>query len=74
MQGDYKVMKVRKGMFGDGEWHLYNVVVDPSEMKPLENDMSAKFEAMKAQYIAYATKNNIMEVDEAWNPFKAASD
>jgi len=33
-----------------------------------------KFESMKALYLAYAEKNNIMEVDEAWNPFKAASE
>ncbi len=26
MQGEYKVMKVRKGIFGDGEWHLNSVV------------------------------------------------
>ena len=74
MQGDYKVMKVRKGMFGDGEWHLFNVVADPSEMKPLESEMPEKFEAMKALYAGYAEVNNIMEVDEAWNPFKAASE
>ena len=74
MQGNYKVMKVRKGMFGDGEWHLFDVVADPSEMTPLEADMPEKFETMKAMYLAYAEKNNIMEVDEAWNPFKAASD
>ena len=74
MQGNYKIMKVRKGMFGDGEWHLYDVVADPSEMTPLETKMPEKFKAMKAQYLAYAEENNIMEVDEAWNPFKAASD
>lgn len=74
MQGDYKVMKVREGMFGDGEWHLFNVVADPSEMNPLENDMPEKFDTMKALYASYAKSNNIMEVDKAWNPFKAASE
>jgi len=74
MQGDYKVMKVRKGMFGDGKWHLFNVVEDPSEMNPLEGEMSEKFDSMKALYIAYAEKNNIIEVAEDWNPFKAASE
>jgi arylsulfatase A-like enzyme len=74
MQGEYKAMKVRTGMFGDGKWHLYNVVTDPSEMKPLESEMPEMLESMKAQYIAYADKHSIMEVDEAWNPFKAASE
>lgn len=74
MSGQYKAMKVRTGMFGDGQWHLFNVVEDPSEMHPLEGEMTEKFEAMKALYAAYAKKNEIIEVDEAWNPFKAASE
>lgn len=74
MQGDYKAMKVRKGMFGDGEWHLFNVVADPSEMLPLDTEMADKLASMVATYDAYAEKNNIITVDEAWNPFKAASD
>lgn len=73
MQGDYKAMKVRKGMFGDGKWHLFNIVEDPSEMKPLEGNMSDKLESMKSLYAAYAKEHNIIEVDEQWNPFKAAS-
>ena len=43
-------------------------------MNPLEAEMSGKFKSMKALYIAYAEKNNIMEADEAWNPFKTASE
>jgi len=74
MQGNYKAIKVREGMFGDGQWHLYDVVADPSEMNPLDTEDSERLESMKALYAAYAKKNNIMEVDEAWNPFKAASD
>lgn len=74
MQGDFKVIKVRPGMFGDGKWHLYNVVADPSEMNPLETEMPEKFQAMKKLYTAYASANNIMEVDSQWNPFKAASE
>jgi arylsulfatase len=74
MQGNFKAMKVRKGMFGDGKWHLFNVVTDPSEMHPLEETMADKFESMKSLYLAYAEKNSIIEVDEYWNPFKAASE
>jgi arylsulfatase len=73
MQGDYKATKVRKGMFGDGKWPLFNIVEDPSEMKPLESNMSDKLESMKSLYVAYAKEHNIIEVDEQWNPFKAAS-
>ena len=74
MQGNYKAIKVRTGMFGDGKWHLYDVVSDPSESTPLEVEMPEKLESMKGLYMAYAEKNNIIEVDEAWNPFKAASE
>jgi arylsulfatase len=74
MQGDFKIIKVRPGMFGDGEWHLYNVVADPSEMQPLETEIPEKFESMKKLYASYAAENNIMEVDSEWNPFKAASE
>lgn len=73
MQGQFKAIKVRPGMFGDGQWHLYNVVADPSETNPLEAGMPDKFQAMQTLYAAYAEEHNIIEVDEAWNPFKAAS-
>ncbi|MCF6226911.1 MAG: hypothetical protein L3J22_11515, partial [Xanthomonadales bacterium] len=73
MQGEFKAMKVRTGMFGDGKWHLYNVVSDPSESKPLEADQPEKLAAMIALYETHKAKNNIIEVDKDWNPFQAAS-
>lgn len=74
MQGEYKAMKVRTGMFGDGKWHLYNVVDDPSENKPLEGENPDKLKAMISLYEGYKKKNNILEVDADWNPFQGASD
>lgn len=74
MKGNYKLMKVRKGMFGDGEWHLYNVVEDPSESKPLESEMRERFDEMLGLYNAYASEHNLVEVDEDWNAFKTASE
>lgn len=71
MMGNYKLMKVRTGMFGDGEWHLYDVVKDPSESKPLEIEMPAKFESMLALYKQYESDHNLVEVDKDWNAFKA---
>ena len=73
MKGNYKLMKVRKGMFGDGDWHLYNVVEDPSESKPLETDRPELFSEMLDLYNAYSEKHQLVEVDEEWNAFKAAS-
>ena len=73
MQGELKAMKVRTGMFGDGEWHLYNVVSDPSESNPLEQEFPEKLEEMVALYKGYTAKHNIIEVDQGWNPFQGAS-
>ncbi len=74
MKGNYKLMKVRKGMFGDGEWHLYNVVEDPSESIPLEEDFPDMYNEMLVLYNAYAAKHQLVEVAEDWNAFKAASE
>ncbi|MBE9548186.1 MAG: arylsulfatase [Proteobacteria bacterium] len=74
MQGELKAMKVRTGMFGDGQWHLYNVVTDPSETHPLEIENPEKLESMIALYESHTAKNNIIEVDKDWNPFQGASE
>ena len=50
-------------MFGDGEWHLYNVVDDPSEMHPLEVDMAEKFESMKTPYDQRSYKQHKLLID-----------
>jgi len=74
MKGNYKLMKVRPGMFGDGEWHLYDVVLDPSESKPLETEMPEQYESMMALYTQYAKDHQLVEVDSEWNAFRAASE
>lgn len=73
MMGELKAMKVRTGMFGDGKWHLYNVVDDPSETQPLEGENPEKLAEMIALYKSYTAKNNILDVDEDWNAFHGAS-
>ncbi|WP_282122510.1 arylsulfatase [Algibacter mikhailovii] len=74
MKGNYKLMKVRKGMFGDGEWHLYNVVNDPSESNPLEEDHTEIYNKMLALYKGYEDQHKLVKVDEDWSAFKAASE
>ncbi|MGB0259065.1 MAG: sulfatase-like hydrolase/transferase, partial [Coraliomargarita sp.] len=74
IQGDYKVMKLRKGMYGDGQWHLYNIVQDPGETTPLEGKMPDRFRSMMALYRAYEKEFNIVPVAEDWNPWKAAGE
>lgn len=74
IQGDYKVMKLRKGMYGDGQWHLYNIVKDPGETTPIESQMQDRFESMMALYRNYEKTFGIVPVAEDWNPWKAAAE
>jgi arylsulfatase A-like enzyme len=74
IQGQYKAIKVRKGMFGDGEWHLYNIIDDPSESNPLESEDPERLKSMQELYASYAEANSIMEVASDWNPFKGFSE
>ena len=74
VQGEYKAIKVRTGMFGDGEWHLYNIIDDPSESNPLEGEDPERLASMQALYASYVEANNIIEVASDWNPFKGFSE
>ncbi|MGI9318739.1 MAG: sulfatase-like hydrolase/transferase, partial [bacterium] len=74
IQGDYKLMKLRKGMYGDGEWHLYNIIDDPAESQPLEARDPARFESMMALYRSYEKEYGIVSVEENWNPWQAAGE
>lgn len=73
MSGDLKAIKVRKGMYGDGEWNLYNVVDDPAETTPLNAKHPEKFDAMIEYYGQYAAQHGIVAVKEDWNPFTQLS-
>ena len=67
--GDYKAIKVRTGMYGDGKWHLYNIKNDPAESTPLESEMPKRLENMIAIYDSYAKEKGVIEVEESWNPW-----
>ena len=67
--GDYKAIKVRTGMYGDGKWHLYNIKKDPVESTPLESEMPKRLEKMIAIYDSYAKEKGVIEVEESWNPW-----
>jgi len=69
MAGDFKAKKVRKGMWGDGAWHLYNVRRDPGETHPLEAQQPARLQKLVSIYEAYAKKRGVVPVAEDWNPW-----
>lgn len=68
--GDYKAMRVRPGMYGDGTWHLYDIKNDPGETRPLEADQPERLEKMIAIYERYAEEKGIVPVADDWNPWR----
>lgn len=70
LKGDYKIIRISKGMGGDSEWHMYNTKKDPAEQNDLREQMPQQFNEMLSEYKAYAKEQNIVPVDERWNPFE----
>lgn len=56
-------------MWGDGEWHLYNITRDPGETTRIEADMPEKLDKLVATYERYVEERNVVPVDEEWNPW-----
>ena len=71
MAGDYKAIKVRTGMYGDGKWHLYNINKDPGETRPLEADQPERLRNMIDIYSRYAKEKGIVPVADDWNPWRS---
>ena len=70
MAGDYKAIHMRTGMYGDGEWHLYDIKKDPGETNPLEADQPERLRKMIAIYENYAEEKGIIPVADDWNPWE----
>jgi arylsulfatase len=58
-------------MYGDGEWHLYDIKNDPGETRPLEAEQPERLEKMIAIYEAYAEEKGIVPVADDWSPWSA---
>lgn len=72
--GDYKAIRVRTGMYGDGEWHLYNIKQDPGETRPLDGEEPARLDRSIALYEQYALEKGIVPVAEEWSPWHGFPD
>jgi arylsulfatase len=68
--GDYKAIRVRPGMYGDGKWHLYDIKKDPGETRPLEADQPQRLQKMIDIYEGYAKEKGIVPVADDWNPWR----
>ena len=67
--GNYKAMRVRTGMYGDGQWHLYDIRNDPAETTQLEGAQPERLKRMIAIYDSYAKEKGIVPVAENWSPW-----
>jgi arylsulfatase len=67
--GDYKAIRMRPGMYGDGKWHLYDIKKDPGETRPLEADQPERLRKMIDIYERYAKEKGLVPVADDWSPW-----
>jgi arylsulfatase len=65
-QGDYKL--VRNGPpLGNGEWYLYNILLDPGEVIDLKQTEPARFQHMLSGYEQFTRDNRVMPLPENYS-------
>lgn len=69
VQGNYKAMMIREGMWGDGEWHLYDIRNDPGETIPLDDEMPELLAELKAHFESYRDEKGLVPVAANWSPW-----
>jgi arylsulfatase/uncharacterized sulfatase len=65
-QGDFKLV-VNQPPLGDGEWRLFNIVIDPAETNDLKALMPERFEQMMAAYEQFALENKVQELPQGYS-------
>ena len=68
-KGDLKLVR-NAAPVGDGQWHLYNLRTDPGETRDLQAELPAAFQAMQADYAAYARSHGVLPMPEGYNPVR----
>ena len=64
-----KAIRMRTGVYGDGEWQLYDIKSDPGETRPLEAEQPERLRDMIAIFERYAEEKGILPVAEDWSPW-----
>ena len=67
--GDFKAIRVRPGMYGDGKWHLYDIRRDPGETQPLEEAQPQRLKALVAIYEKFAKDKGLVPGADNWSPW-----
>ncbi|MCM0001266.1 MAG: sulfatase-like hydrolase/transferase [Erythrobacter sp.] len=65
-EGDYKLVK-NLPPYGDGQWHLYDIVRDPGETTDLAAREPQRFAAMQAEYAAYAKADGVLAMPAGYS-------
>ena len=69
LMGDYKLLKIRSAMpGGDGEFHLYNIRVDPGETTDLREKLPDLYNKMHSAWINYELTSNVQPIADDWKP------
>lgn len=55
---------------GDGSWHLYNLSADPGETRDLREQLPAQYQAMQADYAAYARDHGVLDMPAGYDPVR----
>lgn len=55
---------------GDGRWRLYDLATDPGETRDLAQALPQQFQAMQADYAAWAQAHGVLPLPEGYNPVR----
>lgn len=67
--GQYKLMQ-NLAPKGSGEWELYDIVADPSELTDLAGQMPELVAELMAFYVSYSEEVNLVPVPDGYNPLE----
>ena len=62
-KGDYKLVE-NIAPLGDGQWRLYHLLSDPGEVHDMAASQPERFQAMLADYEAYAQANGVLPIPQ----------
>ena len=65
-KGDLKLVK-NLPPYGDGQWHLYDIVADPGETHDLAAARPAAFRQMQADYAAWARAEQVLAMPAGYS-------
>jgi len=68
-RGDYKLMK-NNPPFGDRQWRLYNIALDPVEANDLSEQKPGLVKEMQADFDRYAEKVDLIPVPDDYHPLE----